>query len=246
VLDNCSSDQPVVLNAAMGIANGSPLLHVTGWEQNRGLGAGYNHAISWARDQGLDELILLDQDSILTPGSASALLSRKTMEEQRQAVVAVAALPLDPRRRSAVSTAARAVVQSSGCMIDVARVEAVGPFDDELFIHHVDQDWFLRARARGYATIVEPRATLDHLSGDDVTSIGRWSVPRYSPTRIFFVVRNTIWMLRRSYVPLRWKARYGTELLIQIGLHLIRRGPRRAHVAAMRSGTWAGFRRANR
>jgi len=39
---------------------------------------------------------------------------------------------------------------ASGCLIPADVLRDVGLMDDALFIDHVDTDWCMRARARGY------------------------------------------------------------------------------------------------
>jgi rhamnosyltransferase len=197
---------------------------------NEGLGAAYNKAIAWAREIPLEQLVLLDQDTVLADSAVDALVRRAQRErDSGRRVAAVAAIPLDPRRRSPVGGAKRRVVQTSGCLIRLEAIDRLGPFDEQLFIHGVDQDWFLRARSAEWLTVVEPAALLDHFSGDAVTNILWLSFPRYSPVRFYFVVRNTLVIARRAYAPVGWKIRYLAELAAQVVLHLARSRQRRLY-----------------
>ena len=39
---------------------------------------------------------------------------------------------------------------SSGCLIPLSAIDTIGDMDEELFIDHVDTDWFLRAKSLGW------------------------------------------------------------------------------------------------
>jgi GT2 family glycosyltransferase len=68
--------------------------------KNIGVGAAYNLAAHWAREQGATHLLLLDQDGVPAPGMIGALME-----------------------------------------ISLAALADIGPFDESLFIEHVDTEW---------------------------------------------------------------------------------------------------------
>ena len=101
-------------------------------------------------------------------------------------------------------------VLASGCLVPMSAFEAVGPLDDKLFIDHVDLAWCLRAVSRGYRVLVSGDATLYHSLGDNVARVrGRKRhVHVHSPIRNYYIMRNTLLLMRAPFLPLAWKLGY--------------------------------------
>jgi len=192
-------------------------------DKNLGLGAAYNLAAEWARARHATHLLLLDQDSVPLHGMVSALLEAFN---QPGRVAAAGPLWRDSRsgedgffvRRERFGThkykpAAGEVVAvdfliSSGSLISLEALAEVGPFDETLFIEHVDTDWTLRARAEGYQLFGVADARLNHAFGEATLTappLGRHRrLFLYPPERNYYLLRNSIVLWRRPYVPWRW------------------------------------------
>ncbi len=191
--------------------------------KNLGLGAAYNLAAEWAQQRGATHLLLLDQDSVPAPGMIAALL-----EAFKQPGPVAAAGPLwrDSRtaedgffirltrwgvrkyRPAADEIAPVDFLISSGSLVSFNALADVGPFDEKLFIEHVDTDWALRARAQGYRLYGVASARLDHGFGEatlTARALGlRHQFFLYPPVRNYYLVRNSIALWRRPYAPWQW------------------------------------------
>ena len=191
--------------------------------KNIGLGAAYNLAARWAREQGATHLLLLDQDSVPESGMVAAL-----MEGFQQAgpVAAVGPLWRDSRTREdgffvrlarwgvrKYKPAAGEIVPvdfliNSGSLISLAALADIGPFDESLFLEHTDTDWALRAGAKGYRLYGVARARLDHALGDAALSASLLGLRRrfflYKPERNYYHLRNSVALWRRHHAPWRW------------------------------------------
>ena len=99
---------------------------------------------------------------------------------------------------------------ASGCLLSLAALDAVGGMDESLFIDHVDLEWGLRARRAGYRLYCAPRVPLHHSLGDkSVLLPGRAQpVHVHAPVRNYYILRNTIILVRRDIMPWRWRVRY--------------------------------------
>jgi rhamnosyltransferase len=192
-------------------------------EKNLGLGAAYNLAIQWARERGARHLLLLDQDSVPASGMVALLLDAF---KQPGPVAATGPLWRDSRtgeggffirlgrwgarkhRPAAGEIVAVDFLISSGSLISLDALADIGPFDEKLFIEHVDTDWCLRARSKGYRLYGVAQARLDHAFGEAslfVAQLGfRRRVFLYSPERNYYLLRNSILLWRRAYAPWRW------------------------------------------
>jgi rhamnosyltransferase len=188
---------------------------------NIGLGAAYNLAAQWALSHGATHLLLLDQDSVPAPGMVEKL---REAFKQPGAVAASGPLWRDSRTgedgffvrfarwgtrryRPAIGEVVPVdFLISSGLLVALDALADIGPFDEKLFIEHVDSDWALRARAKGYRLYGIADARLDHAFGEATAwPLGlRRRVFVYPPERNYYLLRNSIVMWRRYYVPWRW------------------------------------------
>jgi rhamnosyltransferase len=177
-----------------------------------------------ARDQGATHLLLLDQDSVPASGMVAALMEGF---QQPGPVAAVGPLWRDSRTRedgffvrlarwgahkyepTAGETVPVDFLISSGSSISLTALADIGPFDESLFIEHVDTDWALRAGAKGYRLYGVADARLDHALGDAALSASPLGLRRrrfflYKPERNYYLLRNSIALWRRHYAPWRW------------------------------------------
>jgi rhamnosyltransferase len=233
--------------------------------KNVGLGAAYNRAAEWARRRGAAHLLLLDQDSVPAPGMVKALADAL---ERPGRIAAAGPLWRDSRtgedgffvrhapwgtrkyRPRAGEVAAVDFLISSGSLIPLAALDEIGPFDEDLFIDHVDSDWTLRARAKGYRLCGVADARLDHTIGESTMSIWlsgpKLSFFSYSPDRNYYLVRNSIAMWRRPYVSWRWVLHDVCRTIAITSLHVLcvtARGERlRAINRAVRDAVGRGIR----
>ncbi len=186
---------------------------------NIGLAAAYNYGAEFARKEGATHLLLLDQDSVPAPGMVPQLLKQYSRNEP---IGAVGPHWQDPRTGEKggfavrfghkVTAAPGEVLRvefliSSGSLIGLEAFASMGPFDEKLFMEHVDTDWALRAKARGFALYGVADAGLEHMIGDAVLVLpgaGRRAF-LYPPDRTYYLVRNSIRLWLRPYATWRWR-----------------------------------------
>ncbi|MGI9896043.1 rhamnosyltransferase [Vibrio natriegens] len=92
-------------------------------------------------------------------------------------------------------------VISSGTMVDVEVFKAVGVMKEELFIDYVDTEWCLRSATKGYKALVVPSAVMCHSIGDSSFSLLGFNIPKHSPLRRYYRVRNSLYLLRQNHIP---------------------------------------------
>jgi rhamnosyltransferase len=192
-------------------------------DKNLGLGGAYNLGVEWARARDATHILLLDQDSVPALSMVSALLEAHSKTGR---VAATGPLWRDSRsgedgffarpvRRGArkYKPAAGEVVEvdfliSSGSLISLGALAEIGSFDETLFIEHVDTDWTLRARAKGFRLLGVADARLDHAFGEATLTAPLFGLyPRvflYPPERNYYLLRNSIILWRRAHVPWLW------------------------------------------
>jgi GT2 family glycosyltransferase len=165
---------------------------------NRGFAGGANAGLARAFDDGAAHAVLLNDDVLVEPGCIKAL------------VAAVgdggAASPrIDGPPGFAFTGGELELKRGFGRHVDGARDyltgaclcfsrgawEAVGAFDEELFLYYEDVDWCLRARALGVPLTVELKARATHSGGAS-------SGGEQGETWAYYSTRNRLWVLEQQ------------------------------------------------
>jgi rhamnosyltransferase len=225
LVDNASGQSLAAWVSCLGWAGKLELVQMPA---NLGLGAAQNAGIQLARAAGATHVLILDQDSEPMPDMVDRLLAASDrLQTEGVRVAAVAPVYADSAtgpasgfvrlgwldfKKQTVLPGQDVVeadfVISSGSLIPVSVLDAIGPMDESLFIDHVDTEWCLRAQSKGYKLFGVPGARMVHTLGDRRTRIWflRWrNVPYHSPFRYYYILRNSLLMQRRPYMPLKWR-----------------------------------------
>ncbi|MGD0470959.1 MAG: glycosyltransferase family 2 protein [Terriglobales bacterium] len=205
--------------------------------ENRGIATALNIGIRRSLDAGSSHVLLLDQDSIVSPGMVDALITAEAALVQ--AGVKVAAIgPLYIEKRTAtrsyalrygwfhvkkvrVDPAMTEPVETdwlitSGSLIRASVLREVGLMRDELFIDWVDAEWGLRSRRRGFKSFIAASALMEHSVGDASLSVLGHTINFHSLNRNCYIVRNATYMLRPKDLGWRWV----TAMILRIPKHI--------------------------
>jgi rhamnosyltransferase len=234
--------------------------------ENVGLASAQNQGIRWAAERGFTHVFLLDQDSIAERDCVERLYrAGQDLAEKGAAVGAVGPRVLDNRTGRTYSfkrftftgikhqycDADADVVPAdfliaSGSLISMAALKGVGPMDDGLFIDRVDIDWCLRAAAMGYGIHGVCAARLRHEPGERSRRvwIGGWTEAAvHSPERTYYMVRNSLLLARKPYVPLRWVLNDFLWLCAVVAVSCVIAPRRVRRLRLVARGIWDGLRR---
>ncbi|WP_410054145.1 rhamnosyltransferase [Cupriavidus sp. BIC8F] len=230
---------------------------------NCGIAAAHNIGIRRVAELGLEYVVLFDQDSLPAADMIDRLVdAQRLLAAHGARVAAVGPVSVD-RRTGTLGKFVRVqsgricrvacgapddmmetdFLISSGSLIPMAVIEAVGEMKEGYFIDHVDTEWCLRARMAGWQIFGVCTARLTHALGDHVIRVwfGRWrEVSVHSPLRDYYILRNAVLMLRQS--PMTWSWRFAhlgriVQFLVFFGLAV---PPRRRRFAMMMKGIWHG------
>ena len=222
VVDNHSQSQKDISNLASKFS-----FDIISLASNRGIAAAHNVGIEHARSRGGKYLIFLDQDSIPETQTFTALVKAFFSFGPSQKIGAVGSsytLQSGNKGSSFVrfkwfhfkkifcdfSSNTLPEVDfliSSGTFIPVAVIDDVGVMREELFIDHVDTEWFLRAKSKGYRFYGCCSARLTHALGERTVRIwfGRWrTIPVHKGFRYFYMFRNSMWLYKQEYASAKW------------------------------------------
>lgn len=261
VVDN-GSGEPVL--AQLEQIAGDRNIEVISLPTNRGIAAAHNAGIRRVAALGLEYVVLFDQDSLPAADMVDRLVDvQRALLAQGVRVAAVGPVSVDQRTGTLgkfVRIRSGRIRQvacrdpddvldvdfliSSGSLIPMAVMHAVGEMNEGYFIDHVDTEWCLRARMAGWQIFGVCAARLTHALGDRVIRVwfGRWrEVSVHSPLRDYYVLRNTVLMLRQ--VPMTWSWRFAqlgriAQFLVFFGLAVPPRGRR---FGMMMRGIWHGM-----
>jgi rhamnosyltransferase len=134
---------------------------------------------------------------------------------------------------------------SSGCLISLNAIFEVGFMDDSLFVDHVDTEWFLRAKAKGYKFFGICNAIMEHKLGDYLFNfwfVKKLTLPVHSPLRLYYIFRNSILLYKRPYVSKKWIVNDVIRLCLMFILFSIRVPPRLKFFMMMTKGIYDGVR----
>lgn len=231
---------------------------------NTGLAAAQNRGIAWARSNGFAAVLLLDQDSLPASGMVQALLDgRVACAAGGVRVGAVGPGFLDPRdgaaapfvrigfpfnRKLFCTPGAQAIdcdfLISSGSLVTMDVLDAVGAMDEGLFVDNVDLEWSFRARSRGYRLFGICAARMRHALGEArrPLPLGLRSVVVHSPLRLYYMMRNRVRLYALPHTPWRWIAQDMMRLPVKFFLFAVIVGPRWKNVRYMLRGLLDGIR----
>lgn len=97
---------------------------------------------------------------------------------------------------------------SSGSLISLSALNAIGDMDETLFIDHIDTEWCLRAQSKGFQIYGICEAIMLHTLGDKQIRIWwkRWrSISCHQPFRYYYMFRNSALLWQRANIPIAWK-----------------------------------------
>jgi len=246
-------------SAQLGVA-----LEILGDGNNLGVAAAQNLGIRRALESGAAAVLFMDQDSVAHADMVEHLAEALQHLASRGCRVAACgpryhepeSLQLSSFVRAGIfrlahvlpSAGERSVacdcLISSGMLVPAEALRAVGEMEERLFIDHVDTEWCFRAKRAGYGCHGVATALMEHELGRNRKKIwlGRWrQVPDHPSERLYFLARNTLWLVRRPYIPPACKQHLLTRLAGLAALGLLLRKDRHLRFQAIRRGIREGF-----
>jgi rhamnosyltransferase len=194
--------------------------------ENAGVACAQNVGIEIAIQKGADYVLILDQDSKLSSDMVSVL--RKGFDELAdggEKVGAIGACFVESMS-SKVSEITRVecgkivfepcpdspgfvksdTLISSGCLISRDCLLDVGLMADLLFIDWVDLEWCLRAGSKGWGIYMASQARMQHTIGAyQARTIRGRPFGMHSPFRLFYQIRNGIFLFSRPEFSWAWR-----------------------------------------
>jgi rhamnosyltransferase len=221
--------------------------------ENTGVGTGLNRLAEAAEAADFAEIVFFDQDSSPDPGLVAALCAAHAALRGRALLpAAVGPVPIGPSdgqrwkppryRRGKDRLAIVDFLLTSGSLVSLSALRAVGPFRADYVIDAIDTEWCFRARARGYGIYVARNLEMVHRIGQGVVRLGPLAFPLQSETRMRSYFRNQAHGLTLRHVPLHWKLRSLIYLPLQLLVFLSRAETKRESAGRLARALLDGVR----
>lgn len=230
---------------------------------NRGIAAAQNRGLAAAIADQHSYALLCDDDSLPPSDLVEhllACLAQSAMADvaavgpivcdarDRAAVLVFRHTWLGPRRRPGVETLKESIevpfLIASGCLIRLSALATAGNLREDLFIDHVDLEWCLRVRRAGWRLRVVPGVQLAHRLGDRLIRLPLLSnrpIHVHPPVRNYYLVRNTLALLRSGLLPIGWRLGYVLWLCRYMAFNLALVPPRGLRLKRIAKGLWHGL-----
>ncbi|MCA9767115.1 MAG: glycosyltransferase, partial [Carnobacterium sp.] len=180
----------------------------------------YNEGIGKAQNIGIDKLLkedivkgifFFDQDSILEETFISKMLETYLFVKERYNNIGIIAPTIIEKSSSEKFeienyTICKEII-SSGSLLNVEMIKAIGGMEEQLFIDYVDFEYCWRAIKKNYKIIRANTVTLEHKVGEKVLKIFKYNIYVPAPFRYYYIYRNGSILAKRNYIPNYWKIR---------------------------------------
>ena len=212
IVDNTPHDSDEFRSSEGGLISNNHFYYSMG--KNTGIAAAQNYGITVALKKSKDVILFFDQDSIVSSQMIKALLT--AFESGDGDVLAPVCLDnndveipsflinkygFSSKVFSKNNSQVVHLAISSGCLVKSSVFEAVGTFDENLFIDYVDFEWCFRCWKKGVFIKVISDAVMHHNIGYGTVYLGSLKTTNHSPFRTFYKLRNPLLLLKKSHIP---------------------------------------------
>jgi rhamnosyltransferase len=188
-------------------------------QKNEGIARAMNQGVEWARAKGFRWVLTLDHDSKATPGMVDKLLQayQALSKRGRPDIGIIGTNPFDENGQVYLrgcrpgdfggECVEHASLISSGSLIECRAFDAVGLFDEALFLYYVDDDFCLRLRRSGFRHYLCPEAVLLHRESAKESRRFLWRqvfYDRYGHRARYYLARNAFYLIKKHH--LGWAA----------------------------------------
>ncbi len=183
-------------------------IHLINNSENFGQGKALNQGADWAVFRGYQWVLLLDQDSLLSPSMVQELIRayQNCREREKVRMIGSNCTYKDIKEVKYKKEChgkmyfERDVIMMSGSLLSVSTYNKAGPFREEFFIDTIDDDYCLRLRREGFKIIVACNAQMSHSVGEGASMRRflwkKFLVTNHSPIRCYYMTRNDLILVK--------------------------------------------------
>lgn len=259
VIDNASSNATAIAEVAQRQPRNRAVLAL---DRNIGQAAALNAGLARAQDMGYPMAFLFDQDSGIDDDFCQRMLAawQLAVTGSDRPVAAIGPRLIVPEtgrripfrtfdsafdRREHALPGSTGLIRTgflitSGCLVSMSALKAVGPMREDYFIDNVDLEWCFRALDRGYLLYGTDQARLHHRIGlvSDRLLVRKGLVVEHGALRYYYSTRNRLHLHRQAHAPAAWVLKDRVRFVLKT-LYLLA-------TSAQRHDYWSSLRRALR
>nr|WP_312971298.1 glycosyltransferase [Pseudomonas sp.] len=220
-------------------------------EGNKGIAFAQNKGVEMAISLGYDYFIEVDQDSKLCEDFVSKIIKTYLLlTSNNLSVAGVGPVAVSKEQGfvyhgykcdSGIQMVDKTL--SSGFFFSKQAYQLVGTKDESLFIDLVDWDWCWRARGKSLNVVVDTSIKIEHMLGSGHNSIFGCRVGMPAPIRLYYQYRNSIYMLSKAHVPLKWKLSRIGVLVLKVPYYLFFANKRLERMRFIFNGVLSAFKK---
>ncbi|MGD0765407.1 MAG: glycosyltransferase family 2 protein [Dehalococcoidia bacterium] len=227
---------------------------------NLGTAGGNNAGIRHCLDAGLDYVLILNNDTVLTDAFLTTLVAAagprtivvpKILYYQDPTLISTHAGGFDWRfglfkntyhgkPDGPATNKPRDLQTASFCcaLVPTAAFREVGLLDERFFMYYEETDWLEQALAKGYRLLYHPQAVIYHL--ESASSGGGWM----TPFKHYYATRNRLYLVKKHAQSRVWFALFTLYFLGTRLAYLARYAFRRQWrlMRALTLGVWDYYR----
>mgnify|MGYP002520812770 FL=1 len=110
---------------------------------------------------------------------------------------------------------------TSGMFTELEVLQKIGFWNEEIFLDMADWDLCWRVLKNNFFCCLTRNVVLAHRLGKGVRHVAGIKVKEGAPFRVYYQTRDCLYLLRRNYVPLKFRIRLIQNLTVRSLLHLI-------------------------
>lgn len=195
------------------------------FKENKGIATAQNIGIEYAQKSGFKYVCFFDQDSRITDKLIEGLyLEYDKLKDDGVKIAAIGPSTINmstnlPYKGSNIGNGRPLEVNtliSSGTFTEMSVLEDVGYMKDPFFIDMVDSEWCWRAKSKGYHLFMSQKNSMSHQVGRLEKNFFGYPIIISSPFRYFYQYRNTFWILRLPYIPIKWRCKILIRKLFEL------------------------------
>ena len=168
-------------------------------------------------------IALFDQDSNPDPQMFQYMLSYLNKCDVN--VAAVSPIIKDVKHSNGLNLKKSTIIDvaiTSGTLFPKNIFEKVGLMDETLFIDYIDYEWCLRAKSKKYKIARVNDAFLYHNMGDSsINILGTFKPLHSNNIRFFYIIRNQLIFISRSYIPIKYRLIHFIKLFYRIPAYIL-------------------------
>lgn len=203
------------------------------FEENLGLSQAFNRVLrdpqyNW---QNNDYIFFFDQDSSINDHHVDALITAYERASQNCDIGCLGPVYFNTssgsmelpkaKRMISVQTYIVSSIITSSMLCRYGDLKTIGFWNEDVFLDMADWDLCWRMQMSGKACCLTEAAVLRHSVGVGEKKVGPLRLRVGAPVREYYQIRDCLYLLKKSYTPMKYRIRFLAMILVRSPLHVL-------------------------